>query len=470
MRNLGRRSFLHALGAALGSSLVGCATPSEDDAASASAATTERRLPAGAPIVVLGAGISGLSAARRLKDRGYANVVVLEARSRIGGRMCTDRSLGMPFDLGAAWVHYATASNPLVGLLANAGVETRRTGWDELTLYDAERGAISSSDRDAAESDYEAILNQVARAVRATTPARSLASVLDPLVEAKFAGADRSRLASWLRGFYIENEYAADAAEITAWEFNDYDKRAHAENDRFVSGGYDRMLAALASGLDVRLGEVCRRVRTTSPGVTVETDGGVHEAAAVVVTLPVGVLRSGSITFEPGLPDAKQRAIDALGVGDFEKVVMLFDRVRWPARPHAFGFASSAQGVSPLLVNAQVAAGVPAIVAMFSGQAARDVSSSSDETLAARVLGQLRTMFGPSLPAPLRMLRTKWHDDPFARGAYTYPATPQHDACVEALASSVDHRLFFAGEATDSKSYSYAHGAYASGIRAANEL
>ncbi|MDB4933587.1 MAG: amine oxidase [Labilithrix sp.] len=264
---------------------------------------------------------------------------VLEARDRIGGRMCTDRSLGTPFDLGAAWVHYADASNPLVGLLAKAGVETRRTNWDELALYDAERGKLSKAERDGIEEEYETILDKVARQIRAAGAAASIGALLTPLVNATFIGAARVRLANWLRGFYIENEYAADVSDISAWEFSDDDKLPHKENDRFVSGGYDRIIAALAKGLDIRLGEVCHRVSTTDAGVTVETSAGTYDVAAVIVTLPVGVLRAGSIAFEPALPESKQDAIDSLGVGDFEKVVMLFDNVFWPAKPHAFGYA-----------------------------------------------------------------------------------------------------------------------------------
>lgn len=472
VRALGRRSFLHGfgsvLGAALAPTLVGCGATSSDDADSASAAATASRFRHGAPIVVLGAGISGLAAARRLKKRGFTNVRVLEARDRIGGRMCTDRSLGKPFDLGAAWVHHADASNPLLGLLASAGVETRRTDWDELALYDAERGAVSTAERNAVEEEYETILDVLARRIRATSTAASLGALLTPLVNAEFTGAPRVRLANWLRGFYIENNYGADVGDIAAWNFDESERDK--ENDRFVSGGYDRMIAALANGLDIRLGEVCRRIRTTTAGVTIETSAGSYDVAALVVTLPVGVLRSGSITFEPALPDSKQAAIHSLGIGDFEKVVVLFDEVFWPAKPNAFGYASADPAVSPLLVNAHAAAGIPAIIAMFSGSAARSVAASSDTAVRRQVMAQLRSMFGDAVPTPRGVLRTRWHDDPFARGAYTYPASADHDARVRALASPVGGRLFFAGEATNAKSYSYAHGAYGSGIRAANEI
>ncbi|MFO0669867.1 MAG: FAD-dependent oxidoreductase [Polyangiaceae bacterium] len=464
MHLLGRRAFLMGLGGAL----AACASRPGDDESDDSALATSARKKTD-PIVVLGAGISGLAAARRLTERGFTNVTVLEARDRLGGRLSTDRSLGMPFDLGGAWAHHAGSANPIVDLLAQANVETTKTSWDKIALYDAARGAIADAALNSAEADFEKILNRVATKIRAAHGAGPYASFLSPELDARYATKDDRRLAAWLRAFYIENEYAADVGDIDATEFANYDQVSHAENDRFVAGGYDRVIALLARGLDVRTGEACRKVTTTASGVTVITDKARYDAAAVIVTLPVGVLRSGSVTFEPGLPDDKRRAIETLGVGDFEKVVLLFDEAFWPRDPHAFGFASGDANDAPLLVNGVAAAGAPAIVAMFSGRAARALSNQSDTAARDRVLAQLKTMFG-TVRAPVGVLRTRWHDDPFARGAYTYPATATTDTDVAALARPIDKRLYWAGEATDTKAYSYVHGAYASGLRAANEI
>lgn len=465
MISLGRRAFLLGLGGAL----AACASRSDgDDPDGASALATSTRKKSD-PILVLGAGISGLAAARRLTERGFTHVTVLEARDRLGGRLATDRTLGLPFDMGGAWAHHAGSANPIIGLLASANVETTKTSWDKVALYDAEKGALSDAARDAAEADFEKILNRVATKIRAANGKGPYGSFLTPEVDARFASASDRRLARWLRAFYVENEYAADVGDIDATEFADYDQVSHAENDRFVAGGYDRAIELLARGLDVRTGEVCREVSTTATGVTVTTAKSRYDAAAVIVTLPVGVLRSGSVVFKPGLPEDKMRAIDTLGVGDFEKVVLLFDEAFWPEAPHAFGFASRDPGDAPLIVNGGVAAGAPALVAMFSGEAARALGRQSDAAARDRVQNQLKTMFGTTR-TPVGFLRTRWHDDPFARGAYTYPATSHTDADVRALAKPVDQRLYFAGEATDSAAYSYVHGAYASGIRAANEI
>ena len=149
MHLLGRRAFLMGLGGAL----AACASRPGDDESDDSALATSARKKTD-PIVVLGAGISGLAAARRLTERGFTNVTVLEARDRLGGRLSTDRSLGMPFDLGGAWAHHAGSANPIVDLLAQANVETTKTSWDKIALYDAARGAIADAALNSAEADF----------------------------------------------------------------------------------------------------------------------------------------------------------------------------------------------------------------------------------------------------------------------------------------------------------------------------
>ncbi len=295
-----------------------------------------------------------------------------------------------------------------------------------------------------------------------------LEPIVQPLLQQRFPGASHERLLAFLRAYYLENEYAADLDELGAYEIVTVVAKKTKERDYLV-GGYDRLLASLAQGLDVRLGTVALRVRHGASGVTVETSRGTFAASKLVVTLPVGVLRSGALEFEPALPEEKQAAIAQIGVGDFEKVVMLFDEAFWPATPHGFGFASTASGTLPLWLNVQAVADTPALVAMSSGHVARELSAMSDHAVAERAVAQMRAMFGAASKGPRAILRTRWHDDPFARGAYSYPGPHDLDAAISALASPVDGRLLFAGEATDRAWYSFAHGAYLSGVRAANE-
>jgi polyamine oxidase len=462
-----RRNFLQLTLASMAAACGGSASSSDASTEDLSGAVSGAR--AAAPMLVLGAGISGLAAARRLKERGFTNVTVLEARDRIGGRIVTDRSTGTPFDLGAAWVHYANdPTNPLLGMVKAAGLSPRATNWDSIFAYDDVDGRIPATALASGERSIERALAEGARQVKALAdPHVPLAPVLAPLLHARFSGAAPERLLAFLRAYYLENEYAADLADLGAYELVTVEASKTKEHDYLV-GGYDVLLASLADGLDVRLGTVVHRVRHHAGGVTVETSRGTFSASKVIVTLPVGVLRSGAVEFEPALPADKEAAIANIGVGDFEKVVLLYDEAFWPATPHAFGYASADAEAMPLWLNVQAVAGAPALVAMASGHAARVTSSLSDEDLTARAVAQVRAMFGDASPAPRSVLRTRWHDDPFARGAYSYPGPHDLDTAIRALAAPVAGRLLFAGEATDPDWYSFAHGAYLSGIRAAN--
>jgi monoamine oxidase len=229
------------------------------------------------------------------------------------------------------------------------------------------------------------------------------------------------------------------------------------------------LVQSLAKALTIHLSEPVHAISYDENGVTVVTSATTYRVAAAIVTLPVGVLRSGAVAFNPPLPAAKQQAITQIGYGTFEKLVLVHDQAFWPGTTHAFGYASATEDPSPLWVNLQVT-NIPALVAMFTGKGALNLQSLSDSDLQALVTGQVQKMFGASAPAPKAVLRTSWTNDPYSLGAYTYPSVYPVATAISALAASVGGRLFFAGEATDPTWYSYTQGAYLSGIRAANEL
>jgi monoamine oxidase len=424
-----------------------------------------------APILVLGAGLSGLAAANRLAARGFTNVRVIEARDRIGGRIHTDRSTGHAFDLGAAWVQYSTdPSNPLLDMLKQLGVDPPVTNWDSLQVYDEQTGLISSSTLDGAENTFQHDLDTIGHTIAGLANENvSLASILEPLLQQDFQTAAQLRLLNFLVAYYIVNDDAAELADLGAYDFaSNAPGPSENEVDQLV-GGFDVLTSSLARGLAIQLNEPVQRVTYDQDAVTVVTAAATYTAAAVIVTLPVGVLRSGSVVFDPPLPSAKQQALAQIGFGTFEKAILVYDHAFWPTTTTAFGYASATEDPSPLWINAQVT-GAPALVAMFTGNGARHAASLSDADLRALVTGQVSKMFGSASPPPIAMIRTSWTTDPYSLGAYTYPAVAPVADAIAALAAPVGGRVFFAGEATDPDWYSYTQGAYLSGIRAANEL
>jgi monoamine oxidase len=464
---------------ALGALIVGCGSESTNGSGAggdpfakpdAGASDAGQSSNGDVDILIIGAGMAGLSAAAKIKANGGRTVRVLEARDRLGGRIHTDRSTGTAIDLGAAWVHYPTdKSNPLMGLLEGLGITPNVTKWDPIWVYDDVSGAINPTTFANGEASFEGAIKDASTVIKGLSNQNvSLASILEPKLSAIFTSAADLRLENFLRAFEIEDDYGAADSDIGAYAFSTYSATAGG-NDQLV-GGYDLLIQSLAAGIDVRLSTIVSKITYDASGVTVETSQGIFRAKKAIVTLPLGVLQAGSVTFDPPLPDDKTQAIGDIGFGHFEKVVLVYDSAFWTgtATTHGLGYASASTDIAPLLANLQAIAGVPALAAMTTGAPAISASKMSDDAIIAATEAQVTAMFGPH-PAPKKALRTQWSDDPYALGAYSYPALPSMTPAIKALAAPVGTSLFFAGEATHTDWWSYVHGAYLSGVRAALE-
>jgi len=191
----------------------------------------------------------------------------------------------------------------------------------------------------------------------------------------------------------------------------------------------------------------------------------------VVVTVPLGVLKSGSITFSPRLPTNKRAAIERLGFGTFEKVVMRFPEPYW-ATEHAHIFHLSYPNPMdfPLIVDYFFIEKVPVLVAFNTGRHARALDGRRVDEIRSHMLHVLRAVQGGPIPDPTNVVITRWGSDPFSHGSYSYIQIGSTPADQAALAAPVGGRLLFAGEATSAARYGYADGAMTTGIREAKRL
>lgn len=453
---LTRRRLL-ASPAAVGAGALTACSPSEDDGAG--------RRPS---VIVVGAGMSGLAAARHLAAAG-ARVQVLEARDRLGGRIWTSDAWDFPVDLGASWIH-GTTGNPLTALARAAGARTVATTYDSTTTL-TDRGALSE--------EQEALL---ARATEAVSKVLSTYqddgeedASLRTVVERELAWPERSpEERRWISYALneIEQEYAGSAARLsTYW----YDSDAPLEGDDVLfPGGYGQLVAHLARGTEILTGTTVTAITHTTDGVVVTAGGRDLRADHAIVTVPLGVLKAGTITFDPPLPRRTTLAIERLGVGLLDKLVLRFaegtERL-WPDTdwiervPPAGSYGRWTQWV-----NLARAAGRPALMGFSAADDARAVSRLSDREAATQALAALSASLGVDLPTPVGVQRTRWADDPLARGSYSFYAVGSSPADRKALTRSVGDRLHLAGEATDLRSFATVHGAYRSGIRAATNV
>lgn len=409
-------------------------------------------------VIIVGAGIAGLATARTLAEAG-ARVVVLEASNRIGGRIRTDRSLGLPVELGAGWIHEPNG-NPISQLADNTGLETFVTDDENLEVHRADGAPVSDADVVAGE----------ARLAR-------LAATIDNSVDTDMAMSEAIRrfgagelddpLMRWMLSAYLEFLTGGSIDDISASMWDEDDGFAGA--DVILPAGYDRILPQLANGLDIRFGEMVQSIAYSSDGVTVTTSNGAIRANHLICTLPIGVLKAGSVTFDPPLPSAYQRSIEALGMGQVTKLALRFDAPFWLEDVQYFGVTTEPMGRWPYFMNTMTYADVPLIMGVSLGSYAPIADAMSAEDAAADVLDVLRGVFGASVQEPTGILKSAWSRDPLALGAYSFAKVGALPDDFNRFAEPIGP-LHFAGEHTSFDHHGNVHGAYLSGLRAAEAI
>ena len=243
------------------------------------------------------------------------------------------------------------------------------------------------------------------------------------------------------------------------------------QTEALVTNGYDLLPQELAQGLDVQLEKWVRTINSTEDQVLVTTkDGETISADYVVVTLPLGVLREGGILFVPALPNEKRQAVDRLKMGVVNKFLLRWNTPFWDNQLHYIGYTPNTLGKFNYFLNLHAFGQPPALMTFAYGDYAKQTETLSDQVLINACMDHLRTIYGATVPDPVEFLRTRWGEDPYSFGAYSFCYKGTGRGHVEHLAAHISEKLFFAGEHT---SYDYrgtVHGAYLSGLRAAEDV
>lgn len=414
-----------------------------------------------ADLLVVGGGAAGLAAAAEAAASG-ARVTLIEARDRVGGRVWTDRSLGPPLELGAAWIH-GSRGNPLVDLARKAGVTPVPEPWEPMEVFRPGGRAMSGKALRRGEARLERALRV---AERSASRAESLADALDRVDPG--LGADAA--ATWHLAAFVEFSGGAAAGALSArlWDAGpDF-----GEDDLQLPDGMNRLLPPLPAGARLVQGSAAVALRHDADGVEVVTaDGGRHRAGAAILAVPAPVLAGAGLRIEPALPPAMRSALAAQGRGAVAKIVLGFPRRPWPAGLRGFGLTGGAGARWPLwLAQGRGADGSHLVMGVATGPHALVADGMEDAVLQADALEALREGLGVAPPAPIALRRSRWGADPFSGLAYSFPRPGGRREDFDALSGAAGPRLRLAGEHTAFAHRATLHGAVLSGQRAARAL
>ncbi|XP_024386318.1 protein FLOWERINGUS D isoform X2 [Physcomitrium patens] len=442
------------------------------------------RLPAErnkAKVVIVGAGLAGLGAARHLMALGH-QVIVLEGRQRPGGRVYTKRmevdSVHAAADLGGSVVT-GMHGNPL-------GVLARQMNWsmhkikDLCPIYQPNgQPAVDEIDKKV-EAQFNQLLDTCSK-WREENHSKSAEISLGNIMEflRHNCGMGTIPAERQLFDWHFANLEYANAQLLTNLSLSDWDQDDPYEmggDHCFLPGGNVQFIEVLCEHVPILYGKTVKRIRYGDSGVKVETADETFEGEMVLCTVPLGVLKKGMINFDPPLPPYKVDAIQRLGFGLLNKVVMLFPKVFWDGHLDTFGHLEEdprKRGEYFMFYSYAAVAGGPLLVALVAGEAAIAFEATPPIEAVTRVMTILRGIFEPKgikVPNPVQTVCTRWGSDSLCFGSYSNVAVGASGQDYDTMAESVNDRLFFAGEATIRKYPATMHGALLSGFREAANM
>ena len=405
-------------------------------------------LPSSVDVAIIGAGAAGLGAVHALKNAGL-NIIILEARDRVGGRAYTVQAApDVIFDVGCGWLHSAD-QNSFVPIARQLGFEIDRTlpPWRDRAFGEVFPEAEREEFFLAIDAFYD-------RLEQAALKGKDCAANLylepgnrwNPMIDA---------ISTYVNGCELDQVSLLD---VEAYEDSGLNWR--------VRRGYGAMIAAYGAALPVAFDCNVTLIDHSQKRLRIETSQGTLTADKVIVTLPTNLIADEAIRFSPPLPE-KVDAAAGLPLGVDDKVMLAL------SEPEALPKDGNLRG---LTMRTEMGTyhlrpfGQPCIEGFFGGRYAKALEDAGDGAIAAAAIDEIVGFLGNDFRRKLTPLcESRWAHDPFARGAYSH-ALPGHAGDRAILAATLNGRLFFAGEATSPNFFSTAHGARDSGERAAKEV
>ena len=412
-------------------------------------------LPTNPDIVIVGAGSSGLSAAKKLQELG-TSYVVLEASDRIGGRAYTESNiLGQPVDHGCSWISGSTDN-----IFSDLGRK------NNFTLVDHSNPTIEMFERDGAKSP-QATINEYNKSeikikkILRDTGRRGLdipASRIIPKVP----------YGECFQNWEGALNYSVDIDQISTaeyWHLKD------TQPSFIVKEGLGSLVTTLNNNFPIALNTSVLDIDYSGSGVKVVTSNGTILAKACICTVSIGVLKSGKIKFIPKLSNKKQKALDGIRMGLLVKIPLLFDGSRLGFTENSFlQYDIAPKNIGSGCYFLAWPTGHDYIVGFIGGRFAWNLSKQSEDKIIEYALSKLESLAGCNIRKHfLKGFVSDWANNPLTKGSYS-AVKPGCYGARESLSEPVAEKLIFAGEATAGNLAGLVNGAYESGKMAAARI
>lgn len=415
--------------------------------------------PSGFTVIIIGAGISGITAAYHLVSRGYT-VLLLEAKSRIGGRIHTiypDNNNAL--ELGCQFIH-GPGGNPLTPLLKRFHINFEPVYPEKTLIYNTQGLPI-----DLETANIEEIVSKKASAL-------AQKRVSEATLYASKRKSHVHVMSEKIKETTVYMPYRAES--LIAYKLGLTDE--YKGGNYIITNGFNHLLKGLlhetqeTGYAEIKLNTVVKEVRDTGKKIIIKTTAHESfEADALICSVPLGVLKANTIKFDPPFPEQKQKAIENLGMAIHEKTILVFDKPFWPDSIHYLNPYDFKADIWREILNIHyfTSGQLPALI--FSNHVS-DIKmiEKPDQEIINDSIEILKKIFGNNISKLEKSEVTHWYKDPFSQGSYSYHLQKGTLKDNADLFESYG-RICFAGEHTNSFPSSV-HGAYLSGIEAAEEL
>jgi monoamine oxidase len=418
-------------------------------------------------IIIIWAGISWLSAAQELEKQGI-KALILEAKDRIGGRIYTD-TLGsnIPVDLWASWIH-GTTNNPIKSIADSEGIQTINTNYEDIKNYTNGR-TLGRYELWGLWEDFQEYFYEKIESLASEKQDISVWDILSEYAVREKLNQDEVNYLRDMGTIEFSHDAWADISKISAFSYRD--ENYFKWQEHIIPSGYSRIVEALAKGKDIKLSSRVSRIDYSGSGVIVTLDSGIsYKAKKVIVTVPLGVLKAKKILFTPELPLSKQQAINTLAMSSFNKIFLLYNEPFWDRE---VGFIWFFWGKIEWWIEAMNLfkyTQKPVLMFIMAGDFATKTQKLSDKEIISSIQVKLWEVYGSGVTEPLDYKITRFDDDKDILWSYSYLPVWAPRTLYKDMAQSIDNKVFFAGEATNFEYPSTVHGAYLSGIKAAQKI